>query len=398
MYPTLYDMFADLFGIHISFLKIVQSFGFFVAISFILAHVTMTLEFKRKEKLGLIQAVKTTRTFGKPYPTSEYIMNGFLGFVMGYKLLPVFFYGSSMANPRDFLLSTDGYWVLGIATAVALTIYKVYEDKKQRLTPPIQKEIYIHPHQHMGNLTIVAAVTGLLGAKLFHNLENWSHFMRDPVDALFSFSGLTFFGGLICGGLGVVWYAQKKGIKPLHMLDIGAPAMMLAYATGRIGCHISGDGDWGIVNTQPKPGWLSWAPDWFWKYNYPNNVNRDCNPYVKGTEEYLQHYHCNFDETPYLVADVFPTPLYEILVCGLFFGVLWYLRKRIFIPGMLFSIYLFLSGFERFWIEKIRVNTPMEIPFLSSTVTQAEIISTLMMIAGVALFFFSRRRHQIKTA
>ena len=175
------------------------------------------------------------------------------------------------------------------------------------------------------------------------------------------------------------------------MLDVGGPAMMLAYASGRMGCHISGDGDWGIVNTAPKPGWLSWAPDWFWAYDYPNNVNGDCNPYTEGSAEYLANLNCNFEETPYLVATVFPTPLYEIITCGIFFLVLWSLRKRISIPGVLFGIYMILAGLERFMVEKIRVNTIMD--FLGMKVTQAEIISTGMMIGGVALIIYAYKRH-----
>jgi phosphatidylglycerol---prolipoprotein diacylglyceryl transferase len=394
MYPTLYDMFADLFGLEIPFLRIVQSFGFFVAISFILAHLTMSLEMKRKERLGLLSTSQQKVTLGKPYPASEYIINGFMGFVFGYKLLAVLFYSSSMPDPRGFLLSTDGNFPLGLLGAAGLLAYKYWEDKKQRLAQPVEKMVTVHPYQHMGNLTIIAAISGLLGAKIFHNLENWDQFMQDPIDALLSFSGLTFFGGLICGGAAVLWYANKKGIKPLHMLDIGGPAMMLSYATGRIGCHVSGDGDWGIVNTAPKPNWLSWAPDWSWAYNYPNNVNRECNPYTEGTQEYIDNMFCNFSETPYLIANVFPTPLYEIIVCGLFFGVLWFLRKKINVAGMLFGIYMIMAGFERFWIEKIRVNTVLD--FLGMKVTQAEIISTMLMLGGVAMIIYAKKQHQLK--
>jgi len=391
MYPTLYDMFLDLFGIQISFLRVVQSFGFFVAISFVLAHYTMYLELKRKEKEGILSSSKVKTILGKPYPMSEYVLSGLMGFLLGFKLLPVIFMSGGMEDPRSFLLSTDGNWILGILAAAAMVYYKKYEDKKQRIDPPAEREVTVHPYQMIGNLTIIAAISGLLGAKIFHNLENWSDFTRDPIGSLLSFSGLTFFGGLICGGAAVLWYANKKGVKPLHMLDVGGPAMMLAYASGRMGCHISGDGDWGIVNTAPKPGWLSWAPDWFWAYNYPNNVNQDCNPYTEDSPEYLANINCNFEETPYLVANVFPTPLYEIITCGLFFLILWKLRKRISVPGVLFGIYMILAGFERFMIEKIRVNTIMD--FLGMKVTQAEIISTGMMIGGAALIVYAYKRH-----
>ena len=85
-------------------------------------------------------------------------------------------------------------------------------------------------------------------------------------------SGLTCYWGLICGALGVIWYTRKHKIPLLPLLDVGAPAMMLAYGVGRIGCQLSGDGDWGIVNTYPKPGWMSFLPDWMWSFNFPRNV------------------------------------------------------------------------------------------------------------------------------
>ncbi|MCO6494910.1 MAG: prolipoprotein diacylglyceryl transferase [Bacteroidetes bacterium] len=394
MYPTLYDMFADLFGLKIPFLRVVQSFGFFVAISFLLAHYTMSLELKRKEKEGILTGKKIKTIIGKPYAQTEYILSGFLGFLLGFKLLPILFFSSEMSDPRSFLLSFQGNWILGIIATAAVVYYKYYEDKKQRKNPPVEQTIVEHPYQIMGNMTVIAAVAGLLGAKIFHNLENWDQFMADPVGSLLSFSGLTFFGGLICGGAAVIWYANKKGVKPLHMLDIGGPAMMLAYASGRIGCHIAGDGDWGIVNTAPMPAWLSWLPKWFWAYNYPNNVNGECNPYTYGTPEYFANANCNFAETPHLVADVFPTPLYEIIICGIFFFVLWSLRKKIKTPGVLFGIYMILAGFERFWIEKIRVNTILH--FLGMKVTQAEIISVFLMLGGVALIVFAIAKHKKK--
>lgn len=392
MYPTLHDLFLDLFGLDISFLRVVQSFGFFVAISFVLAHWTMMLELKRKEKEGLLSPTTVKIITGKPFPVSEYVSSGFLGFLLGYKLLPVLFFGSSMEDPRSFLLSFDGNFRLGFITLAGMLYLRYREDKKQRKNPPVEVNMTVHPYQHIGNLTIVAAIAGLIGAKLFHNFENWSQFVADPIDALLSFSGLTFFGGLICGGAAVLWYANKKGIKVFHMLDVGGPAMMLAYASGRIGCHISGDGDWGIVNTAPKPSWLSFAPDWFWAYNYPNNVNRDCNPYTEDAPEYLANVNCNFDETPYLVADVFPTPMYETIAGIILFFILWSLRKRIRIPGFLFGIYMIFAGMERFFIEKIRVNTLMD--FMGMQVTQAEIISSGMMLGGALLMYYTYSRHK----
>ena len=152
---------------------------------------------------------------------------------------------------------------------------------------------------------------------------------------------------------------------------------MLAYALGRIGCQVSGDGDWGIPNLHAKP--LSFIPDWCWAYRYPNNVVGEGIPISGCTGPY-----CN-----QLPIPVYPTALYEIVACLILFFILWSVRKRIKIPGQLAGLYLVFNGMERFFIEKIRVNTKYEsLPFRP---TQAEIISVLLIIAGVILLTNSKK-------
>jgi len=199
---------------------------------------------------------------------------------------------------------------------------------------------------------------------------------------------------------------------------------MLAYAVGRIGCQVSGDGDWGILNsayyttpdgkpslsspilyerivTQYKQLYLpqfgslenirhlnvkapSFLPDWLFAYPYPHNV---INEGVRITG-------CDGGYCSQLPIPVFPTPFYETLVClGLFF-VLWSLRKRLKVPGALFAVYLILNGIERFFIEKIRVNTTYSI--FGFHPTQAEIISSLLVISGGILLVVLKKK--VKTA
>ncbi|HKG06726.1 MAG TPA: prolipoprotein diacylglyceryl transferase family protein, partial [Pedobacter sp.] len=197
---------------------------------------------------------------------------------------------------------------------------------------------------------------------------------------LLSFSGLTFYGGLICGGAAVLYIARKNGIKPLHMLDIGGPGMMLAYSVGRIGCHMSGDGDWGIPNQNPKP--FNWLPDWLWAYTYPNNVAGEGVP-IPGCEGKF----CNV-----LPDAVYPTPIYEVIVCFILFLILWKLRDRIKSPGTMFGIYLMLNGIERFCIELIRVNTKYHVAGINFT--QAELISSLLFLSGLLLVAYSQRNKE----
>ena len=344
----------------------------------------MTLELRRKENEGLLKPMISRVKLGLPLPKADYISNILIGFVFGYKILPLLFDSSLMKNgPQVYIFSSDGNWLTGVLLAAILVYFKYREDIKQRLVVPEEKEIVVHPWQSMGYITLVAAVTGIIGAKIFHWFEYWEDFVAHPVENLLSPSGLTFFGGLICGGAGVMWAAKKRGISRRVMLDVGAPSMMLAYGIGRMGCHFSGDGDWGIVNTAPKPNWMSFLPDWFWAYNYPNNVSRECDP-TGGSMP------CDFEITPYLQLPVFPTPMYEILMALAMFGILWMLRKKIKPAGALFGIYMIFAGLERFFIEKIRVNSTYN--FFGFHPTQAEIISVLLVLGGIAFYIYNTKR------
>ncbi len=363
MYPTLYHAIKDIFGWDIPALKIVMMFGFFVALGFLAANWAMTSELKRREKNGEVKPFR--KPVYPPNPTWEYIQSGILGFLFGFKLIYMFTNLNSVVdNPQEFLISFQGSWLFGILATIGFIGFKYYQLKK---LPQIEEGAtqLFHPYMMMGNLTLIAAAAGFAGAKLFHHLEHFSDLVKDPM-VIFEdiFSGLTFFGGLIAGGAAVLWYANKHGVKWRTMLDVGGPAMMLSYGVGRMGCHTSGDGDWGIENLAPKPDWLSWLPDWAWAYDYPNNV------------------HGWVLENP-----VWPTPLYEVVMALIIFGILWAIRKKPFPAGVLFSIYLIFAGIERFLIEKIRVNPDQ---FEGLSFTQAEIISSVMVllgIAGIVLFY-----------
>ena len=207
-----------------------------------------------KRGIGHIASYKKTVTIGEPANIIGLLTNAFFGFVVGYKLVYALLNYKLFVNDAQIvLLSTKGNVLGGIALAALFAYWEYKEKKKNKLPKPKTVELTIRPHELMSNLIVWAAVWGFLGAKIFDNLEHWDTFIQDPIGGLLSFSGLTFYGGLICGGAAVLYIANKNGIKPLHMLDVGGPGMMLAYSVGRIGCHLSGDGDWGIVNLNPKP-------------------------------------------------------------------------------------------------------------------------------------------------
>lgn len=381
-YPTISAWINDVLGTDIALP--IQSFGFFVALAFIAAAIVVTSELKRKEKLGLVHKRVKRTTIGEPASTTSIAVNALIGFIIGFKLLAVLFsYSSCVADPQAFVFSLQGNIIGGIIGAIAGGYLKYREKAKKRLDKPKTIEVDVHPHQMVGDMLIIAAISGFIGAKVFNFLEapgDFEDFLRDPAGNLFA--GLTIYGGLIFGAIGVVWYARKNNINPIHLADATAPGLLLAYGVGRIGCHVSGDGDWGIVNTMDKPGFLSWLPDGLWAYSYPHNIINEGELIAGCTEA-----NCRM-----LIPPVFPTPIYETFMAIFLFGILWYLRKRISIPGMIISLYLIFNGIERFLIEQIRVNTKYHIGDLA--ITQAEIISVLFIISGVALaiYFYNRSK------
>ncbi len=371
MYPNLYYFFYDTFGVELNFLRAVNSFGLFVALAFVVAAFFFGRELRRKEQQGHLPVQKVKRVVGKPVSPQELIINALIGFLFGFKLVYAALHSEVFGDFPHFLFSKTGSWLGGIAGALLLAYWKYREVRKQQLEKPKEVEINFHAHEHVGPILILAVIWGFIGAKLFAWFEDpvdFKTFIADP------FRGLTMYGGLICAAIAVSVYLRRKKLPLLQVYDASAPALILAYGIGRLGCQISGDGDWGIVNTAPKPGWMSFLPDWMWAYRYPNNVNGEGVPIPGCTYE---PQYCAILEQP-----VFPTPLYETLMCLLIFGVLWILRKRINLPGILFMLYLIFNGIERFLIEQIRVNVKSD--FLGIPTTQAELIALAFILLGIA--------------
>lgn len=295
------------------------------------------------------------------YPSLYYLLKDLLGVEFPF-----------LKNIHSFGL----FEAMGFCSAAwILTIELKRKEKKGEFTDEINglKSI-VSPSETVPFVTILAAVTGIGGAKLFGVLDHPTMFLNHPFKTFFLENGFVFFGGLITATVALWTFYHFKKMKPIKIADAVALCLMPAYAIGRIGCHIAGDGDWGIVNLNPKP--FSWLPNWIWAYHYPHNISR------KG----FMLPNCNWE--PYcfqLPLPVYPTPLYETIIIFFLFFILWKLRKRITYTGRLTAIYLMMISTERFLIELIRINPVYN--FGGLWLTQAQVISILLFTVGCLLFF-----------
>jgi phosphatidylglycerol---prolipoprotein diacylglyceryl transferase len=192
-----------------------------------------------------------------------------------------------------------------------------------------------------------ALIGGVVGSRVDFLIQNWDEVSGDVLGNIFSGSGLVFFGGLIGGAIGVLLWAWWRGWLGWQLLDTAAAPIAIGYTVGRIGCQLSGDGDYGVESDLP------------WAMAYP-----------EGTVP--------TDET------VHPTPIYDTLTMGLATLVLWHLRDR-FAPGVLFGLYLVIAGAQRFLIEFIRRNDSVV-----GGLTLAQLFSLALLALGSAILV-SRR-------
>lgn len=220
--------------------------------------------------------------------------------------------------------------------------------------------------QDASTVILWVAIGGLAGARIYNIIDNWSDYMADPKAMIFSGAGFVFFGGLL-GGVLTSWVmARRLRIPWLTLADMAAAPLILGHAIGRIGCFLSGDGDWGAVSNLP------------WAMSYPNAIAGWNNRTVFALGPHNQLVPIE----PWNPAvRVHPAPLYEtIMYVGVFF-VLWSLRKKIHIEGRLFFLYLIMAGACRFLVEFIRVN-----PRVFMGLTEAQLISLGMIAVGTILW------------
>jgi phosphatidylglycerol:prolipoprotein diacylglycerol transferase len=199
-------------------------------------------------------------------------------------------------------------------------------------------------------MLFAALAGGLIGSRLWYLLGHTSQFSDDPLGSAFGGTGLVWYGGAIGGAATVIAWAWRRDYLGIGLLDVCAAPLALGYAIGRIGCQVSGDGDYG------EPSDLPWA------MAYP-------------------------DGTVPTDDKVHPTPIYETLAMGLLAYTLWTLRDRV-RPGVLFALYLLGAGVERFLVEFVRRNDAVLIGL-----TEAQLVSVAMAVAGAVWLLRVRARH-----
>jgi phosphatidylglycerol:prolipoprotein diacylglycerol transferase len=216
-------------------------------------------------------------------------------------------------------------------------------------------------------MVAIVALAGVVGAKLYHVLENPSDLMRDPVGELFSRTGFAWFGGFLGGVIAMVLLAKRYHVPALRLMDSAAPASALGYAVGRIGCLTSGDGDYGTPTNLP------------WGMSFPPPALDPSGP------------HCTFYGLPE-TCRMHPTPIYELLVGIAITWLLW--RMATTRPaGCVVGWFFVLSGAARFAVEFIRLN-----PRIYWGMSNAQVASLASIVVGAVLLLVVTRSGSLRPA
>ncbi len=203
-----------------------------------------------------------------------------------------------------------------------------------------------------------AGLSGLLGARLWYIGENWTLLRHDLSGALFASAGFTFYGGFIIAALVVYVLARRDGTDMGRFCDALGPCLALGYAVGRLGCQLSGDGDYGS------------ATFGFWGMSYSTGV------------------------VPTLAGErVYPTPLFESGLALAIVLMLSYVERSQTILAkrfQRFGLYLVLISIERVLVEFLRINPPVLWGY-----SEAQVIGGALCLFGLVLLAAPRRANSL---
>jgi phosphatidylglycerol:prolipoprotein diacylglycerol transferase len=379
-YASIWDFVNTIFGTKIPSMP-PNTYGFMMAMAFIVGIFLARNELARKTKLGIFPRATKEIYEGQGIILGDVLLYALIGFFLGLKIIGFYLDSSSFfANPQRYIISMQGSMLGGLLVALVLVGYTIYSQWKNKKNPPEKKIISNNIEDRIGDVLIISMIGGVLGSKLLDALDNpesMSGFLSDPIGSLTS--GLSVLGGLFTVSILLVVYSLKNKIRVLPFIDSLSPPFFLAYAVGRLGCQFSGDGCWGQPSVKfPE---LSFLPDFLYGSIYSHNVNRE-GVLIPG---------CNEDYCMQLAEPHLPTPLYETIIVSLLFLILWKLRKRMtFHFGAISGLFLVFNGLERFLIEFVRINSKYN--YFGFELSQAQYMSIFMILIGAGLTIWAMRQ------
>ena len=225
-------------------------------------------------------------------------------------------------------------------------------------------------------LVVWSAISGGVGSRIYDIIDNWPHYAANPLDMIFSTAGFVWYGGLMGVAIASYFVARYYRIPWLVLTDMAVPGLAIGHAIGRIGCLLSGDGDWGTVSNLP------------WAMAYPNAIVG-----WNGQTVLKLDSHNHLVSAFYPGVRVHPAPVYETILYTGVFLVLWSLRKKPHVDGQIVYLYLILAGACRFLVEFVRVN-----PRVLWGLSEAQLIALVMVAIGVTAYAWSKATALPKTA
>ncbi len=216
---------------------------------------------------------------------------------------------------------------------------------------------------YASSLVLWAAIAGLAGARLWDIYDEFPRYAQHPVSMIFSGSGFTWYGGFVGGSVAVYLVSRRYGVRFLTTADMAAPAGLVGHAFGRMGCLLSGDGMWGLPTTMP------------WGMAFPHAIAGWNSQSVLTLNAYDQ-----LVSGFYPGVRVQPTMIFEaLLYVAIAAFLLWGMRKRNWVEGQAFHLFLILSGGARLLVEFWRIN-----PRVLWGLTEYQLFSILIMVVGTA--------------
>jgi phosphatidylglycerol---prolipoprotein diacylglyceryl transferase len=229
---------------------------------------------------------------------------------------------------------------------------------------------------YASSVVVWGAISGISGSRVLDIFNNLPSYLAHPSTMIFSGSGFDWYGGLVGGIASVYFVARYYRIPFLVTTDICAPALALGQALGRVGCLVSGDGDWGLPSTVP------------WAMSFPHAIvgwNSQTVLKLGAHHELVSGF--------FPGVRVHPTPIYEAVLYTGVFALIWLVRNKGLAPGRMLYLYLMLADAARFVVEFWRIN-----PRIFMGLTEFQLFAIPLMMIGAVGWLISGERHGAEAA